>query len=178
MAAGMMADLWTIDCATLQTQSIRAEGEGPTARSGARALLVGNAYIVFGGSSFNAAKKEDASLFLLNTITKTWSVARTTKQKPSSRIGHSFNLIGSKVFVFGGQPSTMADTYANDLWAFDINTLFAANAQWEQLTFEDSLSPCPRYNHSAVTHLGKLCEIHNLTEQFNSLIWYRHLRRH
>ena len=156
-SGGMMSDLWTIDTKSLQANLLPLSGEAPSARTGSRAVLVGNAYIVFGGSSFNVAKKEDATLYLLNTVTKAWSIARIQGVKPSARIGHSLSLIGSKIFVFGGRPSSKEETFANDLWAFDINTLFAADAAWELIPTQEH-APQARSGHSAVTWLGRLCK--------------------
>ena len=137
---------------------VAVTGDGPDARIGAKAVLVGNAFIVFGGSSRNPAKSHDSSLCLLNTATKIWSRTSIGGVKPASRIGHTFNVIGAKIWVFGGQPkpSSKPHLVSNDLWAFDINTLFAADAKWTLVTKEDG--PCPRMKQSAVTYLGKLCK--------------------
>ena len=40
--------------------------------------------------------------------------------RPCGRYYHTMTLIGSKLFVFGGQND--AGTCFNDMWAFDLNS--------------------------------------------------------
>ena len=48
--------------------------------------------------------------------------------RPAPRYGHTLNILGSRLLVFGGQ---VDGYYFNDLVTFDLNTLSSPNARWE-----------------------------------------------
>lgn len=80
--------------------------------------------------------------------------------KPAGRYGHTLNILGSKIYVFGGQ---VDGHFFNDLLAFDLNTLQDANNRWELLIQDTSdgehsqgLVPPGRTNHTVVTWNDKL----------------------
>lgn len=83
-----------------------------------------------------------------------WTVAKVTGAKPSGRYGHTLNMLGPKVLVFGGQ---VEGFFFNDLVAFDLNTLGHASPRWELINPVDgNESPPSRTNHIAITHNDKL----------------------
>ncbi|ORY76628.1 hypothetical protein BCR37DRAFT_361630 [Protomyces lactucae-debilis] len=169
------ADLWIIETAGLQASQVATTGDRPSPRVGHAALLVGNAFIVFGGDTKqngdNAGGDNDENLYLLNTSTKLWSVANVTGARPSGRYGHTLNMLGPKVLVFGGQVDGF---FFNDLVAFDLNTLNHANPRWELITpVEGSEPPSSRTNHIAVTHLDKLYVFGGT----NGVEWYNDIWR-
>lgn len=63
-------DLWMVEAGSgsLNCYSVRTEAEGPGPRVGHASLLVGNAYIVFGGDTKQDENDPlDDTLYLLNT---------------------------------------------------------------------------------------------------------------
>lgn len=64
--------------------------------------------------------------------------------KPSPRKHHSSTLVGSKVYIFGGQDQD--DSYLNDFWIFDTETLeYTRIASPDEELFPE---PSPRIGHS------------------------------
>ncbi|KAI0172510.1 hypothetical protein GGR52DRAFT_410066 [Hypoxylon sp. FL1284] len=155
-------DLWMIEaggnmsCYPLQTTS-----EGPGPRVGHASLLVGNAFIVYGGDTkIDDTDILDETLYLLNTSTRQWSRALPAGPRPSGRYGHSLNIVGSKIYIFGGQ---VEGYFMNDLAAFDLNQLQMPNNRWEILTENSEATgalqgkvPPARTNHSMVTYNDKM----------------------
>lgn len=80
--------------------------------------------------------------------------------RPAGRYGHTLNILGSKIYVFGGQ---VEGYFFNDLIAFDLNALQNTNSKWEMLIQnsndggppEGSIPPA-RTNHTIVSWNDKL----------------------
>jgi DNA repair exonuclease SbcCD ATPase subunit len=97
------------------------------------------------------------------TATKHWSRALPQGPRPTGRYGHTLNILGSKIYIFGGQ---VEGFFFNDLVAFDLNSLQSSNSRWEVLlsnTNKDAVASSPqarappaRTNHSVVTWQDKL----------------------
>ena|SRR5436190_1516106 len=64
----------------------------------------------------------------LTLATRQWTRAKTIGARPAGRYGHTLNLVGSRILVFGGQ---IDGYYFNDLVTFDLNSLNTPNARWE-----------------------------------------------
>ncbi|KAI7779645.1 hypothetical protein LA080_000669 [Diaporthe eres] len=129
-------DLWMIEAGgSLSCYPLATTAEGPGPRVGHASLLVGNAFIVYGGDTkIEENDSLDETLYLLNT----WS----------------------KIFIFGGQ---VEGIFMNDLAAFDLNQLQMANNRWELLIMNsESGGPPPgkippaRTNHTMVTFNDKM----------------------
>lgn len=152
-------DLWMVESATgnLSCYPIATVSEGPGPRVGHASLLVGNAFIVFGGDTkMDDSDVLDDTLYLLNTSSRQWSRASPPGPRPPGRYGHTLNILGSKIYIFGGQ---VEGYFFNDLLAFDLNALQNPSNQWEFLmpttTEEDSehsSRPAPRTNHTVISH--------------------------
>ncbi|SPQ19060.1 eb429a89-f91f-43bd-9caa-39ab242b97d5 [Thermothielavioides terrestris] len=155
-------DLWLIEAGTnMACYPLATTAEGPGPRVGHASLLVGNAFIVFGGDTkIEETDILDETLYLLNTSTRQWSRALPAGPRPIGRYGHSLNILGSKIYVFGGQ---VEGYFMNDLSAFDLNQLQMPNNCWEMLIpSSDSANPPQakippaRTNHTMVTFNDKL----------------------
>lgn len=156
-------DLWMLEAApgNLPCYPVTTTSEGPGPRVGHASLLVGNAFIVFGGDTkTEETDMLDDTLYLLNTSTKQWSRAAPAGQRPPGRYGHSLNILGSKIYIFGGQ---VEGFFFNDLVAFDLNALQQAANRWEVL-IQNTIDggpphgqiPPARTNHSVVTWNDRL----------------------
>ncbi|KAI1818622.1 hypothetical protein GGS20DRAFT_594587 [Poronia punctata] len=155
-------DLWIIEAGgNLACYPLATTAEAPGPRVGHSSLLVGNAFIVYGGDTkIDENDVLDETLYLLNTSTRQWSRALPAGPRPSGRYGHSLNLVGSKIYIFGGQ---VEGYFMNDLSAFDLNQLQKPNNQW-QILMENAESgigptgkiPPARTNHSVVSFNDKM----------------------
>lgn len=156
-------DLWMLeaDPTNLTCYPVSTTSEGPGPRVGHASLLVGNAFIVFGGDTkTEETDMLDDTLYLLNTSTKQWSRAAPAGTRPPGRYGHSLNILGSKIYIFGGQ---VEGFFFNDLVAFDLNALQQASNRWEIL-IQNTIDggpphgqiPPARTNHSIVTWNDRL----------------------
>ncbi|TVY44972.1 Tip elongation aberrant protein [Lachnellula occidentalis] len=153
-------DLWMVEAGgNMACYPLGTTAEGPGPRVGHASLLVGNAFIVYGGDTkMEDSDVLDETLYLLNTSTRQWSRAVPAGPRPAGRYGHSLNIIGSKIYVFGGQ---VEGYFMNDLVAFDLNALQVPTNRWEMLirtTDEKAVPGLPpaRTNHSVVTYNEKL----------------------
>lgn len=150
-------DLWMIEAGgSMSCYPLATTAEGPGPRVGHASLLVGNAFIVYGGDTkIEDSDVLDETLYLLNTSTRHWSRALPAGPRPSGRYGHSLNILGSKIYIFGGQ---VEGYFMNDLAAFDLNQLQMANNRWEILLQSDASPsiPAARTNHTVITYNDKM----------------------
>ncbi|KAF1983888.1 hypothetical protein K402DRAFT_158382 [Aulographum hederae CBS 113979] len=155
-------DLWMVEAASgnMTCFPVNTPSEGPGPRVGHASLLVGNAFIVFGGDTKMGDEDVlDDTLYLLNTATKQWSKALPAGPRPAGRYGHTLNILGSKIYIFGGQ---VEGYFFNDLVAFDLNALQVAGNKWQILIpngrdgGNGGPMPPPRTNHSTITWMDKL----------------------
>ncbi|KIV95771.1 hypothetical protein PV10_03386 [Exophiala mesophila] len=174
-------DLWMVESGggSLSCYPIATVSEGPGPRVGHASLLVGNAFIVFGGDTkMDDSDTLDDTLYLLNTSSRQWSRASPPGPKPAGRYGHTLNILGSKIYIFGGQVEGL---FFNDLIAFDLNALQNPANQWEFLipnTDDSSTSaakvPPARTNHTIVSYNDQLYLFGgtNGTQWFNDVWTY------
>ncbi|KAL4873355.1 hypothetical protein BDV12DRAFT_100908 [Aspergillus spectabilis] len=156
-------DLWMMESSTgnLSCFPIATVSEGPGPRVGHASLLVGNAFIVFGGDTkVDEADTLDDTLYLLNTSSRQWSRSIPPGPRPTGRYGHTINILGSRLYVFGGQ---VEGYFFNDLVAFDLNQLQNPNNKWEFLIKNSHEGgpppgqiPPARTNHTIVSFNDKL----------------------
>ncbi|KAK9430019.1 hypothetical protein V1505DRAFT_372433 [Lipomyces doorenjongii] len=149
-------DLWVIELDTYTVRQLQV-ADLVSGRYGHASELVGNAFIVFGGDTRYPGTKEkiDDNLYFLNTSTHQWSKPIVTGPRPPARYGHTMNIIGSKLYVFGGR---FDDNFFNDLYSFDLNTVQGATTEsrWELIKPASDVVPPTRTNHSAAIFNGRL----------------------
>ncbi|KAK2808960.1 hypothetical protein FQN50_004234 [Emmonsiellopsis sp. PD_5] len=156
-------DLWMVESngGNMSCFPINPVTEGPGPRVGHASLLVGNAFIVFGGDTKTDEHDTlDDTLYLLNTSSRQWSRAVPPGPRPKGRYGHTLNILGSKIYIFGGQVDGF---FFNDLIAFDLNALQNPANKWEFLirSSHDGGPPAgqipqARTNHTIVSFNDKL----------------------
>src|SRR5271154_1863835 len=98
---------------------------------------------------------------LILTASRQWSRATPPGDRPAGRYGHSLNILGSRIYIFGGQ---VDGYFFNDLVAYDLNALQNPANQWEFLLHntgetgpEGGSAPPARTNHSIVSYNDQLC---------------------
>ncbi|KAI9367894.1 hypothetical protein BJX61DRAFT_547065 [Aspergillus egyptiacus] len=136
-------------------------GAGPSPRAGHACSLIGNTYVVFGGSSQSMeggvlGDVSDGALYLLDTLTETWSQAPRGYPWPQGRRGHTMNSIGTKIYIFGGEAEGV---FLKDLNIYDLDqpSYGWKIEQRKNNTNEQGANwPEARANHTAVTYGGKL----------------------
>ncbi|XP_020809899.1 host cell factor [Drosophila serrata] len=79
---------------------------------------------------------------------------------PCPRLGHSFTMVGDKIFLFGGlanesdDPKNNIPKYLNDLYILDTRGVHSHNGKWiVPKTFGDS--PPPRESHTGIAFTSK-----------------------
>ena len=100
------ADIWLLNMKSRTCAALTTTGEGPGPRVGHAALLVGNAFVVLGGDTkVGVSDENDPTLYLMNISNRQWShVSRSICPKtPPPRYGHTMCVLGSCLYVFGGQ---------------------------------------------------------------------------
>lgn len=130
-------EVWTNDVILLSTNdmsltSLETSGAKPKARTGHRTVLAGRAVVVFGGnkddsylhflSLGNFFSGRSAPLLLSWTScadTWEWSRLRQPAPYPGSRFGHSFIIVNSVIWLYGG---ALARNKLDDMWCIDLGT--------------------------------------------------------
>nr|AAN71357.1 RE30283p [Drosophila melanogaster] len=79
---------------------------------------------------------------------------------PCPRLGHSFTMVGEKIFLFGGlanesdDPKNNIPKYLNDLYILDTRGVHSHNGKWiVPKTYGDS--PPPRESHTGISFATK-----------------------
>ncbi|RIA92193.1 hypothetical protein C1645_820989 [Glomus cerebriforme] len=121
-------DVLMVETNTLNVCGLMTTGDIPPPRSFHTQVNIENKMIVFGGLPLNPIEKPDNNIYVLNTDTKQWYKPPIQGNPDVGRFGHSASVIGSKMYIFGGQSNGY---YLNDLVAFDLQSLNYGVAQWE-----------------------------------------------
>lgn len=96
--------------------------------------------------------------WLTHSASRQWSRASPPGPRPAGRYGHTLNILGSKIYIFGGQ---VEGSFYNDLIAFDLNALQNPTNQWEFLIPNTNGQPSQnvppaRTNHTMISHNDSL----------------------
>jgi len=78
------------------------------------------------------------------------------KAKPAARYGHTLNIVGDHLYVFGGQrrgwPFTRkGNQFLKDIISFDLTKLTTTTAGWEPVKVNSTTQPNARYGHVCVS---------------------------
>lgn len=159
-AGRYISDVWCLDLASLTWERvIWDEKSDPLPPSAGHAAIAHNGSILLIGGHERLErvknKVKDISplkIFSIETISKRCSVVETSceeglEQGPLQRGGHSANLIGSKVFMFGGENPNRKPN--NELWVLDLQT-----NTWSKPDVSGA-PPEPRSSHTAVTYMER-----------------------
>lgn len=136
----------------------QVEGQGPCARGGHTATLVGptdpqkaSARIFVFGGHYDRGEGNGFSylndIFVLDIDENNWYQPRCRGTAPESRYGHSAALVGTRIVYFGGKGKT---SHFRDLHALDANSV-----TWFQGPSSGG-APSARHGHSATLHGTRL----------------------
>jgi len=136
----------------------QVEGEGPCARGGHSATLVGptdpqkaSARIFLFGGHFDRGTGDGFEYlndtFILDIDENTWMQPRCRGTAPEPRYGHSAALVGTRIVYFGGKGKT---SHFRDLHALD-----ASSMTWFQGPSSGG-APSARHGHTATLHGTRL----------------------
>lgn len=126
------------------------KGTAPSSRDSHSCTTVGASLYVFGGTD---GKTPLQDLYILDTITNTWSKPQVEGDGPAPREGHSAALIGHILFIFGGCGKTADESeeiYFNDLYMLDTVKL-----HWTKAITKGT-PPAPRDSHTCSAWSNKL----------------------
>ncbi|CAH8306885.1 unnamed protein product [Eruca vesicaria subsp. sativa] len=117
-------------------------GDAFPAISDHRMIKWGNRLLLIGGYSKDSS--DNMSVRFIDLETHLCGVVVTSGNAPVSRGGHSITLVGSRVFVFGGEDKKRR--LLNDLHVLDLETM-----TWDVVETSQT-RPVPRFDHTAATH--------------------------
>ncbi|KAG2243787.1 hypothetical protein Bca4012_015952 [Brassica carinata] len=146
-----LSDLQVFDLRSLTWSSFKLKtedgdgsslGEAFPALSDHRMIKWGNKLLLIGGYSKNSS--DNMSVRFIDLETHLCGVVDASGNVPVSRGGHSITLVGSRVFVFGGEDKKRR--LLNDLHVLDLETM-----TWDVVETSQT-RPVPRFDHTAATH--------------------------
>ncbi|KAG0231740.1 Negative regulator of mitotic exit [Mortierella sp. GBA43] len=114
----------------------------------------------YGGK--DAKNKCCDALYVLHTVRKEWNRPMIQGLLPAPRHSHSACVIGTTMYIFGGQ---FNGYYLNDISAFDMKSLNTPSPKWSRLE-PSSESPPARAGHCAAAHDGRVYIFGGADEQF------------
>lgn len=156
---GIVDELHVYNTATNQWYVPATKGEVPPGCAAYGFVVDGTRILVFGGMVEYG--KYSNELYELQATKWEWKKLRPKPPEsgppPCRRLGHSFTLVGDKIYLFGGlanesdDPKNNIPKYLNDLYILEIKN---NQLQWEiPTTFGES--PPPRESHTAVSWYDK-----------------------
>eukprot|EP00753_Platysulcus_tardus_P007894 PLAT15521.1.p1 GENE.PLAT15521.1~~PLAT15521.1.p1 ORF type:complete len:836 (+),score=438.77 PLAT15521.1:38-2545(+) len=148
------ASVELLDTTEKRWRRVKTRGDGPTAREGHSATLVGTHMYVFGGSSeegylndLYVLKAEPGNHGGGNELIMSWGHPDVTGQLPSAREGHSAITYDGRIYVFGGYTER---GYSDDLFVLNLDMM-----AWEKPNVAGT-RPKPREGHSAVLYKDRM----------------------
>uniref|UniRef100_A0A1Q3EZD0 Putative host cell transcription factor hcfc1 n=1 Tax=Culex tarsalis TaxID=7177 RepID=A0A1Q3EZD0_CULTA len=152
---GIVDELHVYNTATNQWYVPATKGDVPPGCAAYGFVVDGTRILVFGGMVEYG--KYSNELYELQATKWEWKKLRPKPPEsglpPCRRLGHSFTLVGDRIYLFGGlanesdDPKNNIPKYLNDLYILEIKN---NQLQWEMpTTFGES--PPPRESHTAVS---------------------------
>lgn len=124
------------------------DGKPPPARGGQAGVLLGNLFIVFGGTYFKDKFQYLNDLWVIDTDAMEWHKPKAAGKAPSPRYGHAAAVVGTSVYVFGG--SGPSGAIHNDLHRLDV-------VRWTwSLVPSTTAPPLGRFGHTLAAVGDKL----------------------
>ncbi|KAF9581901.1 Negative regulator of mitotic exit [Lunasporangiospora selenospora] len=114
----------------------------------------------FGGK--DAKNKCSDSLYVLHTFRNEWNRPQISGLLPPPRHSHAACVIGTTMYIFGGQ---FNNYYLNDIASFDMKSLNTSNPKWSRLEPASDLPPA-RAGHIAAAYDGRIYVFGGADEQF------------
>ncbi|KAE8743312.1 hypothetical protein FOCC_FOCC011093 [Frankliniella occidentalis] len=156
---GIIDELHVFNTATNKWFVPQCKGDIPQGCAAYGFVAEGTRILVFGGMT--EFGKYSADLYELQASRWEWKMLKPRPPKkfpaPCPRLGHSFTLIGNRVFLFGGlandsdDPTNNISRYLNDLYVLELK---GNHCSWEvPVTYGDP--PPPRESHTAVAYTDK-----------------------
>jgi host cell factor len=153
---GIVDELHVLNTATYQWFAPAVRGDVPPGCAAFGFVCDGVRLLVFGGMVEYGKYSND----LYELLASRWEWRRLTPlgTPPCPRLGHSFNLLNQKAYIFGGLANDSADPkiniprYMNDMHTLDIKE--GKTLQWESPRMHGCI-PAPRESHTCVTQQGK-----------------------
>jgi hypothetical protein len=123
-------------------------GKPPPARGGQTGALIGNLFVMFGGTFYQEKFQYLNDLWVIDTDTMEWHKPKAAGHPPGARYGHSAAVVDTCVYVFGGKGSSKV--LFNDLHMLDV-------VRWTwSLVPSTTAPPLGRFGHSMVAVGDKL----------------------
>jgi len=115
--------LFLLDTQSLTWEAPTCGGAPPAARFCHAACVVGDNYVVFGGSATGDFSKPLSDIHWLDLRSKQWNSPSCSGEAPAPRYGHKL-MVGpeDQVFVFGGALAAGAEVNPGSLHAFKVST--------------------------------------------------------
>ncbi|XP_029975058.1 LOW QUALITY PROTEIN: host cell factor 1-like [Salarias fasciatus] len=158
---GIVDELHVYNTATNQWFIPAVRGDIPPGCAAYGFVCDGTRLLVFGGMVEYGKYSND--LYELQASRWEWKRLKAKAPKngppPCPRLGHSFSLIGSRCFLFGGlandseDPKNNIPRYLNDLYCLELRQ-GSSVVGWE-IPPTSGLAPPPRESHTAVATSGR-----------------------
>lgn len=155
---GIVDELHVYNTATNQWFVPVTKGDVPPGCAAYGFVVEGTRLLVFGGMVEYG--KYSNELYELQASKWEWKKINPKNPKagppPCPRLGHSFTIVNSKVYLFGGlandsdDPKNNVPRYLNDLYTLDIRSPM----QWD-IPITHGPSPPPRESHTGVAYVDK-----------------------
>eukprot|EP00210_Caulerpa_lentillifera_P002731 g2611.t1 len=144
-------DIWRFDLASLSWMNLAPSNLDDSLLppiAGHTVVPWRGSLLVLGGHVKSKDVSEKMPIRSLDLQSMKWSEVSVTGEIPVSRGGHSATLLGSKVYIFGGEDR--ARRPLSDLHVLDLTTLV-----WKQITTSQNRLPTPRSAHVGASYLNR-----------------------